>query len=170
MFAQCPQNLEYFEYMYIKRYIYIKLSQLETSGQTEIKIFLILHFSTALVADQTLDLWPQKIIDFYLLYLFRLKDNLVSNIETQHLEHYRILQGICNGQSHNGGGHCTAVSGRGWQILLAINKKYSIYIMATGDMNNVLQEAANVGNQLWVLSPEDSPSSILTVISKYDNI
>ena len=57
-----------------------------------------------------------------------------------------------------------------WQILLAINKKYSIYIMATGDMNNVLQEAANVGNQLWVLSPEDSPSSILTVISKYDNI
>ena len=42
--------------------------------------------------------------------------------------------------------------------------------MATGDMNNVLQEAANVGNQLWVLSPKDSPSSILTVISKYDNI
>lgn len=146
------------------------MSQLETSGQTQIKISLILQFSTALVTDQILDLWPQKIIDFYLLYLFRLKDNLVSNIETQHLEHYRILQGICNGQSHNGGGHCTAVSGRGWQILLAINKKYSIYIMATGDMNNVLQEAANVGNQLWVLSPEDSPSSILTVISKYDNI
>ena len=97
----------------IFRYIYIKLSQLETSGQTEIKIHIpgspLLH-CTALVADQTLDLWPQKIIDFYLLYLFRLKDNLVSNIETQHLEHYRILQGICNGQSHNGGGHCTHCS------------------------------------------------------------
>ena len=45
-------------------------------------------------------LWPvttpraETIIDFYLLYLIRLEDNLVSNIETQHLDFYWDLEGI----------------------------------------------------------------------------